>query len=78
MNNLTYGFIQRIHDRTNKKSIFYTAGLSELGTVGAANFLATNWNLLYKKYKGESNFLVVIDFNASNINDWNIVVEQSW
>lgn len=78
MNNLTYGFIQRVHDQNTNKNVFYAAGLSELGTVGAANFLATNWGLLYKKYKGDKNFIIVLNFNQININYWSIVVEKTW
>lgn len=78
MNNLTYGFIQRIHDNQNGRSMFYTAGLAEIGTVGAANFLATNWAILYKKFKGDTNFIIVIDFDLTNINNWSIIAEKSW
>jgi hypothetical protein len=78
MANLNYGFIQRIHDRLNNRSYFYTAGISEVGTIGATDFLATHWNILFKKFKGDSNFIVVLDIDIANYENWNIVLERSW
>lgn len=58
-----------------KKTIFYAAGLSEIGTVGAAKFLSTEWRRLYKKYK-KSPFLVMLRFEPTNIRNWIIEFER--
>jgi hypothetical protein len=73
-----YGFIERIFDRNNNRNMFYAAGLSELGTVGAADYLAHNWNSLHKKYKGDKNFLIMLRFSPQNMNNWTIVFEKEW
>ena len=78
MTNPTYGFIQRIHDSQNNRSYFYAAGKCEIGTIGATEFLATRWNLLYKKYKGNQNFLIVLNFDITDVKNWNIISEKSW
>lgn len=43
------GFIQRIVKNQNgvQRSLFYVAGLTELGTIGAANYLVNNWKYLF-------------------------------
>lgn len=74
----TYGFVERLFDRDNNRSIFYTAGLSELGTVGAADYLAYNWKSLYNKYKGDKNFLIMLKFSPQNMRNWTIVFEREW
>lgn len=73
---LTNGFIQRIVDNEQGRSLFYAAGLSELGTVGAANFLAVNWKKLYKKYKGDKSFLIMLRFTNKDPNNWTIDFER--
>lgn len=72
-----YGFVQRIYDRDRKRSIFYCAGMSELGTVGAANYLVTEWMRLYKKYNYHVSFLVMLRFESTDFTRWTIVFERS-
>lgn len=71
-----YGFVEKVIDKKNSRSIFYCAGLSELGTVGAAHFLANEWKSLYKKYKGKSPFLVLLRFDKTDFRRFTIVLER--
>lgn len=71
----TYGFIERIKEPISERVLFYVAGLSELGTTGAANYLATQWNKLYKKYKTKP-FLIMLSFNTSDFSKWSIIFEN--
>jgi hypothetical protein len=66
-------FIQRIYDPSNKRWVFYTAGLSEFGTIGAAYFLASRWRHLYKKFVTHK-FEHVISVNAQNYQQSTIVI----
>jgi hypothetical protein len=66
-------FIQRIYDSHNKRWVFYTAGLSELGTIGAAYFLASGWRPLFKKFTSEK-FEHVISVNLQNCQESTIVI----
>lgn len=70
------GFIQKIIDTNSKRCLFYTAGLSEMGTIGAANYLCNNWKLLNKKYGFEKQFIVMLRFNNANLNNWTIISER--
>lgn len=66
-------FVQRIYDADNKRWVFYTAGLSELGTIGAAYFLASRWRSIFKKF-GTDKFEHVISVNAQNYQQSTIVI----
>lgn len=72
------GFIQRLNCNQDKqeKNKFYVAGLSELGTVGAANYLVSNWKQLKKKYKNDESFLIVLRFPTSNLDNYTIDLEK--
>lgn len=72
------GFIQRlvISNDNQQRSLFYVAGLSELGTTGAANYLVNNWKTLRKKYRDNESFVIVLRFSTSNINNYTIDLER--
>lgn len=72
------GFIQRIYSNQDgqKLSRFYVAGLSELGTIGAANYLAANWKRIRKKYNDDESFLIVLRFPTINLDNYTIVLER--
>ncbi len=53
----TYGFIERVKDQDSDRISILVAGLSEFATRGDANYLATQWYYLYKKFKNRSAFL---------------------
>lgn len=75
--NITDGrqsFVQRLYDSENKRWVFYTAGISELGTVGSAYFLVSQWRKLYKKYGEKDSFSHIISVNQQNYQDSTIVV----
>lgn len=78
MTDTSNGIIQRIvTDSTEcKRSLFYVAGLSERGTIGAANYLLKNWKTLSKKYKNDESFIVVIHFPTDNIDNFSITLER--
>jgi len=71
-----FGFVERIVDHEQKRCVFYAAGLSELGTVGAAHFLATEWARLYRKYGGDTSFLVMLRFDQTDYRRWSVVFER--
>jgi hypothetical protein len=74
--NITDGqqsFVQRIYDPDSKRWVFYTAGLSELGTIGAAYFLASRWRLLYKKFRANK-FEHVISVSIQNYQQASVVI----
>jgi hypothetical protein len=66
-------FVQRLYDPNNKRWVFYTAGLSEIGTIGAAYFLASQWHSLFKKFK-EAKFEHIISINPQNYQQSTIVI----
>jgi len=72
------GVIQRlVIDTTEcKRSLFYVAGLSERGTIVAANYLLKNWKALNKKYKNDESFIVVIKFPTDNYDNFTIALER--
>jgi hypothetical protein len=52
------------HSRGNT-TIVVGAGLGVIGTMGAANYLLTNWETLHKKY-GKREFALVLQFGPTN------------
>jgi hypothetical protein len=72
----TYGFVERIFDHNNKRSVFYAAGISELATVGAASFLIAEWTRLHRRYGDKTNFLVVLRFTPNDHRHWSIIFEK--
>jgi hypothetical protein len=70
------GFIQKLVDSNSGRCTFYTAGLSELGTIGAANYLCSNWKILHEKYGSEKQFIVMLKFDNGNWDNWTIVLER--
>ena len=74
MTDVTYGFVERFVNQTNKRSIFYAAGISELATAGAAYYLISEWENLERKFDAE--FLVVLKFDPMNYRRWSIVFEK--
>lgn len=71
-----YGFVERIFDRSNNRKILYIAGLSEIATAKAAEFLANNWVYLFKKYKCEENFLIMLHFKLPDYKNTSIIFER--
>ena len=61
-----FGFLERIVDRDNQRNLFYAAGISELATAGAANYLKIKWEELYKKYGAHKSFLILLKFDPSD------------
>jgi hypothetical protein len=72
----TFGFVERLVDPEQERSVFYAAGLSELGTVGAAHFLATEWARLYRKYGNSTSFVVMLRIEPADFRRWTIVFER--
>lgn len=64
--NTLYGFIERIYDADKQRSLFYVAGLSELGTAGAAYYLATHWHKIRKQFGDSKNFIVMLRFDPGD------------
>jgi hypothetical protein len=78
LNNPFNGFIQRIVQNTsdNNRNLFYVAGLSERGTIGAANYLLRNWEKISKRYKNDDSFIIVVNFPTDNVENYSIVFEK--
>ena len=72
----SFGFVERLVDSEGKKNIFYAAGLSELGTAGAAHFLATEWARLHRKYGDSISFVVMLRIEPADFRRWSIVFER--
>ena len=72
----TYGFVQRVKDSRTDRSLFYLAGLSTLGTVGAAHYLLTQWESLYKKYGGETPFFIMLRIDPKDYRKWTFSFEK--
>lgn len=71
----THGFVERVFDKLSQRPAFYCAGLGELGTIGAAHFLASEWARLYKKYGGQTDFVVMLRFDPTDFRRWSVVFE---
>ncbi len=56
--------------------MIYTAGLSTLGTIGAANYLLTQWDSLYKKYGRDRAFFIMLKFDPHNYKNWTFSFEK--
>jgi hypothetical protein len=72
----TFGFVERIKDPESNRSLFYVAGLSEFATTSAAYFLMSQWRNLYRKYKSDKSFIVMVRFDASDRKKWTVVFER--
>jgi hypothetical protein len=72
----TYGFVQRIKDSRTGRSLYYVAGLSTIGTVGAAHYLLTQWEFLYKKYGGEKPFFIMLRIDSKDYKKWTFSFEK--
>lgn len=66
-------FVERIFDEINNRFIFYAAGLSELGTIGAAYYLSSHWKKLYKEYPGNLSFCILLEINPNNYQESRVI-----
>lgn len=73
---LRCGFVQRVIDQVSGQTAFYVAGMSSLGTTGAAYFLATRWSHLAEKYKTSTPFCVVVRITENDPRGHEIVFEK--
>lgn len=74
---LRQAFIQRVYDPLNKRMVFYIAGLSEIGTVGAIHFLMTKWPTLRRMYGDSIPFSILIEVDSMNYQQHKIVMQKS-
>ena len=72
----SHGFLERIIDLDNKRSFFYAAGLSEIGTLGSLLYLSTHWEILYREYGKDKPFSIMLGFENSNIKNPFIVYKK--
>lgn len=73
------GFIQRIVTNQNgvQRSLFYAAGLTERGTIGAANYLMNNWKYLQRKFKNTDSFIILLRFTTNNLDNFTVDLERT-
>ena len=69
-------FVLRVFDQTSEQTAFYVAGMSALGTTGAAYFLATRWGYLAKKYKDSKPFCVVLRIPGDDPRTHEVLFEK--
>jgi hypothetical protein len=74
--NTNHGFLERIVDKENKRSFFYTAGLSEIGTVGSLFYLSTHWEILYKEFGKDKPFTIMLGFDNNNIKNPFVIYKE--
>lgn len=73
-----YCFVQRLIEPESKRILFYVASLSEHGTKSAAFFLATQWKMLYRKYKNNQPFIIMLRVNPNDYKRWEIIFEKKF
>jgi hypothetical protein len=71
-----YCFVERIIDSDSNRSVFYVAGLSEKSTMGSAHFLISNWSYLYRKYKTNTPFLIMLRVDTSDHAKSKVIFER--
>ncbi len=78
INDTTNGFIQKlvINKDNNRRCLFYVAGISECGTIGAAHYLVDNWKVLQKKYKDNESFIILLRFPTYDFKNYTIDFER--
>ena len=69
-------FVQKAVNQTTNQHVYYVAGMSSLGTNGAAFFLANNWHYLNKKYGANRPFCVVIRVRSDDGYKHEILFEK--
>lgn len=69
-------FVQRVFDQPTGQTAFYVAGMSSLGTTGAALFLANQWKYLAKKYSGSKPFCVVLRIAPNDASVHEVLFEK--
>ena len=69
-------FVQRAVDPTTRQYAFYVAGMSSLGTTGAAYFLASRWSYLADKYSGAKPFCVMLRLTSNDARKHEILYER--
>lgn len=72
----TCSFVQRAHDPVSGRTAFYVAGMSSLGTAGAAHFLTAHWSELEKKYKNTKAFCIVLRISTSDFRAHQVLFEK--
>ncbi|MCH8300178.1 MAG: hypothetical protein IIC39_06520, partial [Candidatus Marinimicrobia bacterium] len=64
---LDSGIIARLENPYHKEHYLYVcAGLGEWGTTGAAYYLFRNWEKLYKRFKKNKNFCLVLEVEVGS------------
>jgi len=72
----TCSFVQRVVDQTTGQYAFYVAGMSSLGTTGAAYFLASRWQYLTNKYPGDKPFCIMLRISGTDARKHDILYER--
>lgn len=70
------GFVQRVVDQVSGQVAFYVAGMSSLGTTGAAYFLAERWQYLAAKYRDSAPFCIVLRMSEADPRSHEILFEK--
>jgi hypothetical protein len=72
-NNPRQCFVVRL--RAGSRLWFYAAGLSEAGTAAAANYLASAWRRLDRRYRKSPSFFVVLEISGDDFRNSRIIAE---
>lgn len=76
INDLQCSFVQKSVNSQSGQVAYYVAGMSALGTTGAAQFLATNWNHLSRKYPKNKPFCIVLKITSTDTRKYEILFEK--
>jgi hypothetical protein len=76
IDDLQCSFVQKSINSQSGQVAYYVAGMSALGTTGAAQFLATKWNYLSRKYPKNKPFCIVLKIASTDTTKCEILFEK--
>lgn len=69
-------FVQKSVNSQTGQVAYYVAGMSIIGTTGAAIFLTKQWKYLYKKYPKSKPFCIVLRIASDDALNYEILFEK--
>lgn len=72
-NDISNAFVERLIDNDRDRVVFYVAGLSATATAGASHYLTTEWPRLYRLYRADQPFVVLLRVDPSDSARWTVL-----
>ena len=72
-----YSFVQRAVNDSTGAIAYYAAGMSSIGTMGAAYFLASKWRYLQNQYGHRQPFCIILRVSPEDYKRHTVVCERS-